>query len=422
MKAISLFSSSGIGDLGLHNNNIETIINGELLEKRAMLFKENHNKSRGFIGDIWETKDDIISFYKEKYGDEELFVLMATPPCQGMSPSGRGTLMKAFREGKRPELDERNRLIIPTIEVILALKPKWVILENVPQMKNTMIEDEEGRLVNILDFIHSKLTPLYVGSAEVVDTADFGLAQNRKRLMTVYGRSKKAKIHFEKEGTFIPKRTHSEYGMNGTKKWVTVGQALKGMLELEGVEGLNTAPEQHPLHRVPILNKNHLQWTRNTPMNESALNNQCNNPACLSDNNPKYNRAALSDPDYRTNCIYCVDCGSLLPRPFVLNKKTNELHAIRAFKTSYKRMNLAKPSYTLTTNFQNPSSSNTLHPIENRVLSLYEGMILQGISLYDYQFKIDGEPASDRLIRESIGESVSPVVIDKIAENIIEIG
>ena len=28
-------------------------------------------------------------------------------------------------------MDERNRLIIPAIEIIKALKPEWVILENV---------------------------------------------------------------------------------------------------------------------------------------------------------------------------------------------------------------------------------------------------------------------------------------------------
>ena len=34
-----------------------------------------------------------------------------------------------YRKRLRPKMDERNRLIIPAIEIIKALKPEWVILE-----------------------------------------------------------------------------------------------------------------------------------------------------------------------------------------------------------------------------------------------------------------------------------------------------
>jgi DNA (cytosine-5)-methyltransferase 1 len=44
----------------------------------------------------------------------ELDILFATPPCQGMSKNGRGKLLQGIREGKKPSLDSRNRLIIPT--------------------------------------------------------------------------------------------------------------------------------------------------------------------------------------------------------------------------------------------------------------------------------------------------------------------
>ena len=38
LNAISLFCSSGIGDLGLKNNNINTVIGCELIEERMQLF------------------------------------------------------------------------------------------------------------------------------------------------------------------------------------------------------------------------------------------------------------------------------------------------------------------------------------------------------------------------------------------------
>ncbi len=66
--------------------------------------------------------------------DEELDIFFATPPCQGMSKNGRGKLLQGVRAGRKPSLDARNRLIIPTLEIARALKPRLVVFENVPEM------------------------------------------------------------------------------------------------------------------------------------------------------------------------------------------------------------------------------------------------------------------------------------------------
>ena len=121
LNAISLFSSSGIGDLGLHANNIETIIANELLPERMNLFQENNPNTKCFPGDIWDTSDNIISYY-ENHFDAPPFIILATPPCQGMSQNGMGKILSNYRKGIRPKFDERNRLIIPAIRIIKALK------------------------------------------------------------------------------------------------------------------------------------------------------------------------------------------------------------------------------------------------------------------------------------------------------------
>lgn len=68
-NAISLFSSSGVGDLGLKANGIETVIGCELLEERMSLFHNNYPKAKCFQGDIWTLKNEIIDHYKENYAD-----------------------------------------------------------------------------------------------------------------------------------------------------------------------------------------------------------------------------------------------------------------------------------------------------------------------------------------------------------------
>ena len=86
-------------------------------------------------------------------------------------------------------LDVRNRLIIPALEIINTLQPEWVVFENVPEMRRTIIEDDNGNFVSILELIEKKLKG-YVGRAYDVEVADYGIAQRRQRLITVYSKSK----------------------------------------------------------------------------------------------------------------------------------------------------------------------------------------------------------------------------------------
>jgi len=137
--AINLFSSGGIGDLALISNNIDILTANELLEERAEVFEFNFPDTKMLCGDIWKLKEEIISETKINLSGKESDGLYATPPCQGMSKNGRGKLLNGIRKGLKPESDERNRLIIPTLSIAKELKPRLIIFENVPEMGNTII-------------------------------------------------------------------------------------------------------------------------------------------------------------------------------------------------------------------------------------------------------------------------------------------
>ena len=102
-NAISLFSSSGIGDLGLKANGIETVIACELFEERMGLFRNNYPQAKCFQGDIWTLKDEIIDYYNTHYTVPP-FLILATPPCQGMSSNGMGKMLSDYRKGLRPKM------------------------------------------------------------------------------------------------------------------------------------------------------------------------------------------------------------------------------------------------------------------------------------------------------------------------------
>lgn len=422
-NAISLFSSSGIGDLGLRANDINTVVSCELLQERHNLYHNNFPNVHCFTGDIWELQEDIINYYNENF-DEPLFLLLATPPCQGMSSNGMGTILSNLKKGIRPRFDERNRLIIPAINIVRELQPEWVIFENVPNMTNTVIMDDDNETpINIIDYMMRELGDHYVGVPVVVDVADFGVPQHRKRLITILTRNPNGIARFNAQHTLLPMPTHSEEPGFFTERWRTLRDVIENLPPLEAIEGHNIDPH-NPLHKVPILDADKRLWISHTPEGQTAFSNQCINPNCLYQGNRTHGDRHDEDGVHKSSNdtpLYCEQCGSLLPRPHIVDQTTGLRRLINGFNTAYKRMYWDEPASTLTQNFQYVSSDRKIHPTQNRVLSLYEAMIVQTIADYNFIFEVNGHQVSDGLIRDTIGESVPPRLIDLIVENIIEI-
>lgn len=420
LKAISLFASGGIGDLALKSCNIDIILSNELLKDRCQVLGYNYPESHIIQGDIWEKKEEIIKLTKELLGGQSLDILYATPPCQGMSKNGRGTLLNNIRKGARPEFDERNRLIIPTIDIALALKPNIIILENVSEMKDTLIEDQKGNVVNIIDYIGNTLGVNYVGHAEVVEFADYGVPQRRKRLITVFTKNKKLINYYNENSTFLPDATHSPSGLNGTKKWVTIRDAISKLPKLDAINS-EKASSNIPFHRVPVLDEEKYFWISNTKPEKGAFDNQC--IKCGFDKNTTHgsevNKKGINKSK-TTTPIRCEKCNELLPRPWV--KKGDDYVLMKGFTSAYKRMSWDKPSNALTTNLSYACSDSKIHPDQNRVLSLYEAFILHTISDFKYEWKrLDSLKISDKTIREIIGESIPPRGLKIIIQHLLDV-
>lgn len=160
----------------------------------------------------------------------------------------------------------------------------------------------------------------------------------------------------------------------------------------------------------------------NTPEGETAFNNQCVNPNCGYQGNQRHGAKKVSGINQACNDtpLYCEKCGALLPRPYV-EDKDGTLRLMKGFVSAYKRMRWDEPASTLTQNFQFACSDNKLHPSQHRVLSIYEALILQSITNYPYSFVVDGKMVRDGLIRDTIGESVPPLMIDKVVQKILSI-
>jgi DNA (cytosine-5)-methyltransferase 1 len=416
---LSLFSSAGIGELGIKACGLNILLSNELLRNRSLLYKENYPETKSICGDIWDCQDEICNEWQQfKVGNP--FMIYATPPCQGMSFNSVGKRLQEIREGRQPKDDPRNRLIIPTIKLVKRLNPQWLLLENVQEMENTIIPLEDGSYKNIIDFIKDELAPEYDGGPEVVNCADYGIAQTRVRLITIFTCSRKGKAHYRKYGSFLPPRTHSAKGDNKTKKWVTLREAIGSLPPLSSEEGKNQ-DANIPLHIVPIMKPEKFWWVQNTPYNETAYNNQC--VECGYKDNPRHGMQFKDGRHIskKDTPIYCEKCGALLPRPTMIDRKTGVRRMIKGFDSAYRRIVWDAPTGTLTQLFQSEASDKKIHPSQNRTLSVYEGAIIQTIADYDYKFSINGKPISSNNCCQIIGESVPPRLIELVCKNILSI-
>ncbi len=409
LTGVSLFSSAGIADLAVREAGFDVGVASELLPDRADLYKVNHPRSDVVAGDIRLTKGSVIDKARHALSGRTLDLLIATPPCQGMSKNGRGKLLSAVRAGARPAFDPRNQLVIDAVDVALALRPQVLVFENVSEMESTLIQDRSGKPVSVLDFLHGALGHEYVGHARVVEFADYGVPQRRQRLLTIFSRHPAVKQAI-KDGTVFPQPTHSKTASLLARPWVSVQEAIG---HLPPLDASNEAVSRHKtlaLHRVPLLDEDKYFWVSSTPPGRGAFDNQCVNPRCGFAKNQTHGSRHDDSGINRSNQdtpIRCEKCLSLLPRPWV--EENGKYRLMTGFTSAYKRMRGDLPASALTRNLSYACSDQKLHPTQNRVLSLLEACVLHTITDYEYRWeKSTGKPVSDKTIREVIGESVPP--------------
>jgi DNA (cytosine-5)-methyltransferase 1 len=420
---VSLFSGAGIGDLGLRASGFEYLLLTELDPPRADLAAGNFPEAKTLTGDIWELKDHIVDLVEAELASrgQELSLVSCTAPCQGMSKSGRGTLLRNIRLGKRPQMDPRNRLILPALEVIKRLQPKWVVFENVSEMADTLIEDESGEVRPILEILEDQLGLDYSGRPYDLEFADYGVPQRRRRLITVYTRTEIGKRFSESGGEFVPDPTHASIPKLKLQPWVPVSTILKRFPPLDAGDRTRASNKAVPFHRVPLLDERKYEWVRNTPPGKGAFDNQC--IECGFAGNPIHKAVrtnGINQPD-RGTPIRCIECNAVLPRPSVVGPD-GEPRIMSGFTSAYKRMSGDLPAPALTRNLSYACSDQKLHPTQHRVLSLAEAFAVHTLDQYRYDWTTQsGKVASDGLIRLVIGESIPPKAMELIGQHLLGI-
>ena len=121
---ISLFSSAGVGCFGFKQAGFECVATNEYIERRLNIQRINKKckYESGYIsGDIKDNTVkkaifDEIEHWKSK-GNDGIDVVIATPPCQGMSV--------ANHKKNNKDLD-RNSLVTESIKLVKEINPKFL--------------------------------------------------------------------------------------------------------------------------------------------------------------------------------------------------------------------------------------------------------------------------------------------------------
>ncbi len=186
--AIDLFSGCGGMSLGLEAAGFDIAASVEFDAVHLLVHHFNFPYSVSICQDIRNLSTlDLLARLKHHGFEREIDLVAGGPPCQGFSMIG-----------KRQLDDPRNSLVFQYFRIIKELQPKYFIFENVPGIAS-------GNHRALLDELIAEFEGIsyWVNYPwKILDAADFGAPQHRKRLILIGSRQdvKKAGYPGEREG------------------------------------------------------------------------------------------------------------------------------------------------------------------------------------------------------------------------------
>jgi DNA (cytosine-5)-methyltransferase 1 len=160
---LDIFSGAGGFSKGFEQAGFKTIGAIEFDKHAATTYKENHEHSTVYVGDILSVD---IHKVKEEIGIPD--IIIGGFPCQGFSIAG-----------KRNPDDPRNRLPLEAIRYVRFFQPKIFVMENV----KGLLSMENGKTLDF--FIEQFEQSGYKVSYQLMKAVEYEVPQLRERLFIV---------------------------------------------------------------------------------------------------------------------------------------------------------------------------------------------------------------------------------------------
>lgn len=335
IACVDLFCGAGGLTRGLIDAGVRVVAGVDLDKACKHPYKAN-NSSTFYSRDVAKLKGSKVNKW---FGTASVRVLAGCAPCQPFS---------SYSQRYETVGTERWGLLNHFARLVKEVKPDIVTMENVPTVTKHSVFD---------DFLAALRRQGYEVWFKVIDCADYGLPQRRRR-------------------TVLLASLHGPIELHAPDKAVkkTVQDALKGLPVLRH----GTSDGDDPLHTASSL---------------SDLN---------------YERIQASKPG-----------GTWRDWPKHLIAKCHRKKTGKSYPGVYGRMSWNGPAPTLTTQFFGFGSGRFGHPSQARGLSLREGAILQGFPR-NYSFVPKGKSIQLKVLGRLIGNAV-PVDLGRvIGESIVK--
>lgn len=334
--AIDLFSGCGGLSLGLTRAGFRVLTAVDVWDTALKSYQRNL-PHRTICADVSQFGDELLRSHQVKV-PEELDLVAGGPPCQGFSIQRIGA-----------DHDPRNSLVLQFARVVLELRPKAFLMENV-----TGLLGKRGK--EVADAFRKTLTRGgYEITSTIINAADYGLPQLRRRVFIVGWRS-------PINGAFrFPLPTHDP------STYRTVMDVISDLPHAPARESAND-----PLHfkmRLSALNEKRLSMIPPGKGFESL------------------------PPELR---VQCHRNGS----------------AKIGHRNVYGRLAADRPAGTITARFDSFTRGMFAHPVENRNITLREGARLQ---TFPDSFEFIGTQED---IAAQIGNAVPPQLGEILAQQL----
>ncbi len=293
---IDLFCGCGGLSKGFEMAGFNTVLAIDFWKDAVETFNNNHKNKVAICDDVSKISNDFLDDFTKK---NKIIGIVGGPPCQGYSTVG-----------KRDINDDRNYLYLQYCRIVEKVKPEFFVLENV----KGLLTLNNGKFKEDIVERFTKLG--YIVDYKILNSADYGVPQNRNRVFFVGIKNKKFKFPKEK---------------------------LKKVTTYEAISDLTSYEDKYTTSAQTSYQKN-----------------------------MRGNNKQLKNNEFTVHTEKTIDVISKIPDGGKITDLPKEFWEIRKYNKAFQRMNSKLQSNTIDTGHRN-----YFHYSENRIPTVRESARIQ---------------------------------------------
>jgi len=354
--AIDLYCGAGGLSYGLKTSGLKVVLAIDKDPGAYRVYRENNPDTMALWSEIERVRNFQSLLSQMGFSYKEIDLVAGGPPCQGFSV--------ANKQSRGPNNGKAE--LLKFFDAVKQIHPGMFLMENVVGL----LSIDEGRLVNELVSRFENLG--YDVETRVLDAADFGVPQHRRRVFmvgTAIGRFR------------FPTETH---GPKGSRSYVNVRAAINGDLPpIDGTQGdrvSSYAGEPTSDYQKRVRNGSHVLYDHVVTVNNDTVKRR----------------------------IKLIGKGVSLVDLVNSGKVPKELLITIDHKSVYRRLDPDLPSVTVGC-FR---KAMIIHPEEDRLLSLREAARLQS---FPDKYRFSGLIGS---MQQVVGDAIPPILSKSLSRMI----